>query len=50
MNPAFLLGIAFNIAYCHKKYHSGTICKGYKIHYQESLIRKRHINKNINKR
>ncbi len=28
MNPAFLLGIAFNIAYCHKKYHSGTICKG----------------------
>ena len=28
MNPAFLLGIAFNIAYWHKKYHSGTICKG----------------------
>ena len=28
MNPAFLLGTAFNIAYWHKKYHSGTICKG----------------------
>mgnify|MGYP006137320365 FL=1 len=28
MNPAFLLGIAFNIAYWHRKYHSGTICKG----------------------
>ena len=28
MNPAFLLGIAFNIAYWHKKYHSGTICNG----------------------
>jgi len=28
MNPAFLFGIAFNIAYWHRKYHSGTICKG----------------------
>lgn len=28
MNPEFLLGIAFNIAYCRRKYHSGTICKG----------------------
>merc|ERR1712223_351515 len=28
MNPAFLLGTAFNIAYWLKKYHSGTICKG----------------------
>ena len=28
MNPAFLFGAAFNIAYWHKKYHSGTICKG----------------------
>ncbi len=28
MNPAFLLGIAFNIAYWERKYHSGTICKG----------------------
>ena len=27
MNPAFLLGRAFNIAYWHRKYHSGTICK-----------------------
>ena len=25
MNPAFLLGTAFNIAYWHRKYHSGTI-------------------------
>ena len=24
MNPAFLLGTAFNIAYWHRKYHSGT--------------------------
>ena len=23
-----LLGTAFNIAYWHRKYHSGTICKG----------------------
>ena len=28
MNPEFLFGTAFNIAYWHKKYHSGTICKG----------------------
>ena len=28
MNPAFLFGTAFNIAYWHRKYHSGTICKG----------------------
>ena len=28
MNPAFLLGTAFNIEYWHRKYHSGTICKG----------------------
>ena len=28
MNPAFLLGTAFNIAYCIRKYHSGTICNG----------------------
>ena len=28
MNPAFLLGTAFNIAYWHRKYHSGTIEKG----------------------
>jgi hypothetical protein len=28
MNPAFLLGIAFNIAYWYRKYHSGIICKG----------------------
>jgi len=28
MNPVFLFGIAFNIVYWHKKYHSGTICKG----------------------
>ena len=29
MNPAFLFGTAaFDIAYRHKKYHSGTICKG----------------------
>jgi len=28
MNPAFLLGIAFSIAYWIRKYHSGTICKG----------------------
>jgi hypothetical protein len=28
MNPAFLLGTAFIIAYWHRKYHSGTICKG----------------------
>jgi hypothetical protein len=27
-NPAFLLGIAFKIAYWHRKYHSGTICNG----------------------
>ena len=23
-----MLGTAFNIAYWHRKYHSGTICKG----------------------
>ena len=28
MNPEFLLGKAFKIAYCQRKYHSGTICKG----------------------
>ena len=28
MNPAFLLGTAFKIAYWDRKYHSGTICKG----------------------
>jgi hypothetical protein len=28
MNPAFLFGTAFNKAYWHRKYHSGTICKG----------------------
>ena len=28
MNPEFLLGIDFNIPYWHRKYHSGTICKG----------------------
>merc|ERR1712222_30333 len=28
MNPAFLLGTAFKRAYWHRKYHSGTICKG----------------------
>ena len=28
MNPAFLLGTAFNIAYWHRKYHAGNICKG----------------------
>ena len=28
MKPAFLFGTAFNIAYWHRKYHSGTICKG----------------------
>ena len=28
MNPAFLFGTAFNIAFWHKKYHSGTVCKG----------------------
>jgi hypothetical protein len=28
MNPAFLLGTDFNIEYWHRKYHSGTICKG----------------------
>jgi hypothetical protein len=28
MTPEFLFGTAFNIAYWHKKYHSGTICKG----------------------
>ena len=28
MVPAFLLGTAFNIEYWHRKYHSGTICKG----------------------
>ena len=28
MNPAFLFGTAFNIANWHRKYHSGTICKG----------------------
>ena len=27
MNPAFLFGTAFNIAYWHRKYHSGTMCK-----------------------
>ena len=37
MNPAFLLGIAFNIAYWHKKYHSGTICKDYKPKRKDSL-------------
>jgi hypothetical protein len=28
MKPEFLFGIAFNIAYWIKKYHSGTICAG----------------------
>jgi len=28
VNPAFLLGTAFRIAYWHRKYHSGTICTG----------------------
>jgi len=28
MNPAFLFGTAFSIAYWHRKYHSGTICNG----------------------
>ena len=28
MNPEFLFGTAFNIAYWQRKYHSGTICKG----------------------
>ena len=56
MNPAFLLGIAFNIAYWHKKYHSGTICKGvsnphtsWKIEWQgilkdkmDKIVRQRH--------
>ena len=28
MTPAFLFGIDFNIEYWHRKYHSGTICKG----------------------
>ena len=28
MNPDILLGTAFKIAYWHRKYHSGTICKG----------------------
>jgi len=28
MNPEFLLGTAFKIAYWDRKYHSGTICKG----------------------
>merc|ERR1711976_745706 len=28
MNPAFLLGTAFKRPYWHRKYHSGTICKG----------------------
>merc|ERR1712118_210525 len=28
IKPAFLFGTAFNIAYWHRKYHSGTICKG----------------------
>ena len=28
MDPAFVFGTAFNTAYWHKKYHSGTICKG----------------------
>jgi len=28
MNPALLFGIAFNNPYWHRKYHSGTICKG----------------------
>jgi len=28
MNPAFLLGRPFKIAYWDRKYHSGTICKG----------------------
>jgi hypothetical protein len=27
-NPPFLLGTAFKMLYWHKKYHSGTICKG----------------------
>ena len=28
MHPAVLFGTAFNIAYWHKKYNSGSICKG----------------------
>jgi len=28
MNPEFLLGTAFNIAYWQRKYHSGTMCNG----------------------
>merc|ERR1712206_24927 len=28
MNTGFLLGTAFKRAYWHRKYHSGTICKG----------------------
>ena len=27
MNPAFLLGIAFNIAYWERKYHSWTVIR-----------------------
>jgi len=28
MNPEFLFEIPFKIPYWHRKYHSGTICKG----------------------
>jgi hypothetical protein len=29
-NPPFLFGTAFSMEYWHRKYHSGTICKGVK--------------------
>jgi len=29
-NPPFLFGTAFNIEYWHRKYHSGTMCRGVK--------------------
>jgi hypothetical protein len=28
--PPFLFGIAFNMLYWQRKYHSGTMCKGVK--------------------
>ena len=45
MNPAFLLGTAFNIAYWHRKYHSGTICKGVRNQECNNLIDKMKRNK-----
>ena len=38
MNPAFLFGTAFNIAFWHKKCHSGTVCKGVSIPHASNAL------------